>query len=88
MSFRTYFLALDAETRKAYADSAGSTVGYLTQVAYGNKQLELGFADVLVAVAGGKLELDDLPLTERAQAQRAIRTNPPPAPKAEPAKAA
>lgn len=74
MSFRTYFLALDADQRKAYAERAGSSVGYLTQVAYGNKQVELGFADVLVAVADGALGLPDLPLTDRAATQHAIRS--------------
>lgn len=75
MSFRTYFFGLDHEARSAYAERTGSTVGYLSQVAYGNKDVELGMADVLVAVAGGALALSDLPLTERAKRQHVIRTS-------------
>ena len=74
MSFRTYFLGLSAEQRKAYAERAATSVGYLTQVAYGNKDVELGFADVLVAVSDGVLTLADLPLTERAVQQHEIRS--------------
>lgn len=91
MSFRTYFLGLDVAQRTAYADRVGSSVGYLTQVAYGNKKVELGFADVLIAVAVGQLTLGDLPLTDRALEQHE-RRNPPksvdgaaPPPAAEPA---
>lgn len=76
MSFRTYFLGLDAVQRASLAESARTTVGYLTQVAYGNKQIELGLADVLVAVSGEAITLDDLPLTDRASAQRQIRSDP------------
>ena len=79
MSFRTYFFGLDAAQRLAYADRAKSTVGYLTQVAYGNKKVELGFADVLVAVSDGALSLVDLPLTDRAAEQDGIRTGAQPA---------
>ena len=74
MSFRTYFLGLDAAQRLAYANRSASTVGYLTQVAYGNKSVELGLADVLVAVSDGQLTLADLPLTDRALEQNGIRT--------------
>lgn len=69
MSFRNYFCDMDASARGRFAERAGSTVGYLLQVAYGNKRVELGFADVLVAVADGKLTLGDLPLTDRALEQ-------------------
>jgi hypothetical protein len=76
MSFRTFFLGLDSDQRSAYAARADSTVGYLTQVAYGNKQVDLGFADVLVRVSDGALALGDLPLTDRARQQHAIRSAP------------
>lgn len=45
----------------------------LAQIARGNKQIELGFADVIVAMAGGALTLEDLPLTERAEFQSKAR---------------
>ena len=45
----------------------------LNQVAYGHKQIELGFADVLVAKGQGSFGLDDLPLTDRAKTQREMR---------------
>lgn len=77
MNFRAYFLGLDSAARAEFANKVGSTVGYLTQVAYGNKQIELGLADVLVAVSAGSLTLDDVPLTERAKVQHATRTAPP-----------
>jgi len=48
----------------------------LAQIARGNKQIELGFADVIVAVSGGNIALSDLPLTDRAVAQNEIRSNP------------
>lgn len=76
MSFRTYFLGLDAAGRTAYADRAGSTVGYLLQVAYENRRVELGFADVLVAASANELTLDSLPLTDRAIEQHKRRQPP------------
>lgn len=76
MSFRTYFLGLPADDRASYADRAGSTVGYLMQIAYGNKLVDLGFADVLVAVSDGALSLEDIPLSERAVSQHGIRSMP------------
>lgn len=66
MTFRSYFTGLDADARADYAKSVGSTVGYLLQVAYENKRVELGLADVMVAVANGAITLADLPLTDRA----------------------
>lgn len=86
MSFRDYFLGLDAEQRATYAQRAGSSVGYLLQIAYGNKQVELGLADVLVATSNDALTLADLPLTERAADQHRRRTSA--HPEAEPAKVA
>ena len=73
MDFKTYFFGLPVAERESFAQQAGTTRGYLNQVAYSNKRVELGMADVLVAVSGGRLRLDDLPLTENAQRQRAIR---------------
>lgn len=74
MSFRTYFFALDQEQRASFAERAGSSAGYLTQVAYGNKSVELGLADVLVAVSNGALKLSDIPLTLRAMQQHGVRS--------------
>lgn len=74
MSFRTFFLGLAPADREAYAKKAGTSVATLSQVAYGYKHVELGFADVLVALAPrGKLKLKDIPLTKRAERQHAIR---------------
>lgn len=73
MTFKAFFFDLTVPEREDFADKAGSTRGLLTQVAYGNKRVELGFADVLVKLSRGKLTLDDVPLTENAARQRAIR---------------
>lgn len=62
--------------RQAFADKVNTTVGFLNQLAYGHKKLELGFADVLVHVADGALTLDELPLTDRALEQHRIRSSP------------
>jgi hypothetical protein len=74
MSFRTYLLGLSPPARRAVADRVGSSVGYLLQVAYGNKQIELGLADALVAVSDGSVLLGELPLTDRARHQHQVRT--------------
>ncbi len=74
MRFRAFFREMPPLDRAEFAARAGSTVGYLDQVAYGNKQIELGLADVLVALSGGELTLDDVPLTDRAKRQRAVRS--------------
>lgn len=71
--FRTYFLGLTKPQRVELAGRAHSTAGVLQQVAYGHKNIELGFADVLVALGEGRYTLDGLPLTERAIRQRATR---------------
>ncbi len=76
MAFKEFFFALDADQRAAYALKAGSSAQMLQQVAYGHKSVELGFADVLVALSGGKLTVEDVPLTERAARQHAIRRRP------------
>lgn len=77
MDFRTFFFAKTVSEREAFASRAGSSRGLLTQVAYGNKNVELGFADVIVALSEGKVELDGLPLTENARRQHGIRESNP-----------
>ncbi len=71
--FYDYFFGMAVPDRDALAARAGTTRGVLTQVAYGHKQIELGFADALVAVCAGKVVLDWLPLTDNAKRQRSIR---------------
>jgi hypothetical protein len=76
MDFRTFYFAKTVSERDDFASAAGTSRGLLTQVAYKNKCVELGFADVIVALSGGKVELDDLPLTENARRQRSLRGSP------------
>lgn len=76
MDFKTFFTSLPVAERESFAQQAGTTRGYCNQVAYAGKQLELGMADVFVALSGGRLTLNDLPLTDRAAAQRLIRERP------------
>lgn len=73
MDLKTYFYSLDAAAREDFASKAGTSIGYLIQVANGNKRLELGFADVLHVLSCGAVSLDDLPLTPNAIRQRSIR---------------
>jgi hypothetical protein len=73
MDFKTFFLGMTVPQRDAFATKVMSTRGMLTQVAYGNKPVELGFADVICAVSGYAVSLDGLPLTENARRQRAVR---------------
>lgn len=73
MDFKTFFFGLPVAEREAFAQRANTSCGMLTQVAYSNKQIELGFADAICAVSGGGVGLDDLPLTENAKRQRVIR---------------
>tara|TARA_R110000868_G_scaffold162851_1_gene394380 strand:+ start:910 stop:1167 length:258 start_codon:yes stop_codon:yes gene_type:complete len=73
MSFKNYYLSLSKEKREALANSADTSDGMLTQIAYGHKPIELGFADVLVAKGRGNFSLADLPLTERATKQNQLR---------------
>lgn len=73
MDFKTYFFGLSVPERAAFAERAGTSRGYLNQVAYGNKLIELGFADVLCALSNHAVDLDAMPLTENAQRQRVIR---------------
>ncbi len=72
MDFKTFYLSMPPDDREAFAASTGTSVGMLTQVAYGHKKIELGFADVLVAKGSG-YGLDNLPLTDRAKDQHRIR---------------
>lgn len=87
MDFRTYWQTLKGAERDDFANRIGSSPAYCHQLAYGDKRLELGLADAIVAQSKGALTLDDLPLTERAAFQvKARRDGPPPAatPAAEP----
>lgn len=75
MSFKTFYLSLTPAERVVFSEQAGTTTGLCHQLAYsGAKQVELGLADAMVAVSGGRLSLDDIPLTDRARFQRSVRT--------------
>lgn len=74
MDFHAFYFGMPVAERETFAQRANTSRGLLTQVAYRNKQIELGLGDVIVALAGGSVSLDDLPLTENAARQRAIRT--------------
>lgn len=73
MQFKTLYLNLPVNERESLALQAGTTRGTLNQVCYAGKEIELGLADCLVALCVD-LTLDDLPLTERAKQQHAVRT--------------
>jgi hypothetical protein len=73
MDFKAFYQGLLPDRREAFAKAVGSTVGYCHQIAYGNKRIELGLADAIVAASSGALQLDDLPLTARAEHQRTVR---------------
>lgn len=73
MDFKTYYLSLSKQERSNFSEKVGTTLGYCHQLAYGDKQIELGLADVIVAVSNGALELSDLPLTARAEFQSKAR---------------
>lgn len=73
MDFKTYWQTLTPEARTALANKVGTSVGYCHQIAYGAKKIELGLALAIVAAAGQKLTLDDLPLTDRAKFQNEAR---------------
>lgn len=75
--FKTFYLSKSAEERETFATSCGTSVGMLNQIAYGHKQIELGFADVLIAKGAGAFALDSLPLTDRAKGQNELRGNTP-----------
>lgn len=72
MHFKQHFEALSAEERESLAQKAGTSQQMLSQIARGNKDVELGFAQVIVALCGGAIGLQDLPLTERAKTQITI----------------
>lgn len=76
MDFKTYFMGLSLPEREAFAEQVGSTVGYLKQVAYDNKRIELGFADAICAASGGRVTHDGLPLNDRARHHMAVRSQP------------
>lgn len=80
MDFKAFFFDLTIAERDAFAERAHSSRGMLTQIAYRNKPIELGFADVLCALSDGKVKLDELLLTENAERQRAIREGRAPKP--------
>lgn len=73
MDFKTFYQGLPASEREAFAARVGTSVGYLHQIAYGAKNIELGLADAIVTASAKKLTYDDLPLTERAKFQRTAR---------------
>lgn len=73
MDFKTYYLGLPQLERASFAETVGTTLGYCRQLAYGEKRIELGMADVMVAVSGGVLTLDGLNLTQRAVYQDRVR---------------
>lgn len=73
MDFKTFYLRMTVSERDQFAAAAGTTRGTCNQIAYAGKQIELGLADVFVAVSGNVLSLDTLPLTRRAMLQRRLR---------------
>lgn len=74
MDFKTFFFGMPIPARDEFAARAGTSRPYLYKIAYRRRNVELGTADVLVALAEGAIDLDDLPLTEAAKRQRVIRT--------------
>jgi hypothetical protein len=82
MSFKTFFLEKSVAGRETFARKAETTVGYCNQICYGGKHVELGMADVFVALSDGRLTLGDIPLTDRAVRQRQIRESTTPTPAA------
>lgn len=73
MQFKTYWQNLTPEQRTGFATRVGTTEGYCRQLAYGDKKIELGLADAIVAAAQPDIGLNDLPLTQRAQFQAEAR---------------
>jgi hypothetical protein len=73
MDFKTYYRNLDPDAREKFAQRVGTTVGYCHQIAYGNKQIELGLADAIVAASKQDVGLSDLPLTDKALFQAKAR---------------
>lgn len=73
-SFKLFFSELDRAGRAEFAALCGTTPGLLNKLIYGGGRVELGLADVMVAVGCGRFALSDLPLTERAKAQDIARS--------------
>lgn len=73
MKFKDLFFAMAKAKRTEFAASCGVSYYYLRDVAYGHKRVELGQADAIVAVCRGRIDLDDLPLSDAARQQRTIR---------------
>jgi len=73
MDLKAFLAHLPAPLRKDFATRAECSYQTLVKVANGSKQVGLGFADVIVALSGGKVTLDELPLADRAKRQHAIR---------------
>lgn len=82
MDFKTYWQGLKAADRDAFAKNVGTSIGYCHQIAYGEKRVELGLADAIVAHSDGQLDLEDLPLTDRAVFQQKARRGTKSVPKA------
>lgn len=77
MDFKNFYFGMPPTERGEFAHAAKTSTGYLNQVAYGNKKLSLGMADVLVNLSKGILTLDELPLADRAMQQRITRSQQP-----------
>jgi hypothetical protein len=73
MDLKTFLKQLPIHLRKDFAARAHTSDAMLSKVANGHKQIELGFADVIVALSGGVVTLGELPLTDRARFQRDTR---------------
>lgn len=73
MDFKTFYSSLSTQERADFAEKVGTTTGYCNQLVYGDKRLELGLADAMVAVSGGRLSLAELNLTDRAAFQERVR---------------
>lgn len=75
MNFKEIWQSVPVGERDAVAARAGTTAGYLHQIAYSkDKEIELGLADVLVTIFDGRLTHADLPLTKRASYQFKVRS--------------
>lgn len=77
MNFKEFFFGMSIPARDQFAARAGTSRPYLYKIAYRRRNIELGAADVLVALAGGAIDHDDLPLTAAAKRQRVIRATVP-----------
>lgn len=73
MNFKIFYTSKPVNERESFAQQANTSRSYCNQVAYAGKQIELGMADVFIALSEGVLTLDDLPLTEHAMSQREVR---------------